>query len=113
VSTITEGAWALKNPERANAAVKELMGKTADDLIELQEFLREFFIRCGGGKKAASELASVFMHTQTTNDQKRRIMEIVINIWKFVEQRRGPPADLSTASEEELMAIVRESMSAA
>lgn len=105
--------WTLKNPEKVNEVVKKLFGSETHDLIEAREFLREFFSKCGGAKKAAQEIAKVFIDNQTTNDTKRKIMEGIFGMMKFVEQRSGPPADLSTASEEELLAIVREAQNRA
>lgn len=110
---MAEDRWTLKNPERVNEVVKKLFGSETHDLIEGREFLREFFSKCGGAKKAAQEIAGVFIDKETTNDTKRRIMEGIFGMMKFVEQRSGPPADLSTASEGELMAIVKESMNRA
>ena len=110
---MAEDTWALKNPQKVEEIVKKLYGSETNDLIEAREFLREFFAKCGGAKKAAHEIAKVFIDSQTTNDTKRRIMEGIFGMMRFVEQRSGPPADLSMATEDELMAIIKESMNRA
>lgn len=105
--------WELKNPEKVKEIVKRLFGMETQDLIESREFIREFFAACGGAKKAAREIAAVFINSETTNDTKRKVMEGIFGMMKFVEARTGPPADLSTASEEELLAIVAEAQNRA
>jgi hypothetical protein len=103
-------AWEVKQSRATEEALRSLLDKRDDSLMDSEDFLREFFRCMGGPKKLARFAADMMQSGDASNEIKRRMFDTIMSIWKFVEQRSGPPADLSVASEQELNAIIAEAL---
>lgn len=104
--------WEPRSSARQKEAVEKLLGMD-DDLLQMREYVREVIRQAGGPAQMAQLTVTLLTDAKTNPDTKRKVLENITSMMKFVEAREGPPADLSQATEAELLALVGEAIQGA
>jgi hypothetical protein len=91
------------------AALARIM-QAPDRELEAEQYLHTLIQEMGGAEAVARRHAELMKDESTSKETQRKLFDNLAAMIRYVESRRGKAPDLKDATDQELMAIIREAM---
>jgi hypothetical protein len=101
--------WRVRNSRRQEELVRSLLARD-EKKIQAEEYFWAVMQKVGGPEQMAQITADILNDRKTGPETKRRLLENLLSLMKWVQSSSGPPADFSQASEAELEELVRRAL---